>query len=43
MHGVFRADTLLAKHDENYMSPGLARAVADAETKAKARPEISAP
>ena len=37
--GVFVADTLLAKHDENYMPPEVAEAVARAEAKAKARPE----
>jgi cytochrome c-type biogenesis protein CcmE len=36
--GVFQAETLLAKHDENYMPPEVAKAVANAEAKAKARP-----
>jgi cytochrome c-type biogenesis protein CcmE len=36
--GVFQAETLLAKHDENYMPPEVAKAMADAEAKAKARP-----
>lgn len=36
--GVFLADTLLAKHDENYMPPEVAEAVERAEAKAKARP-----
>jgi cytochrome c-type biogenesis protein CcmE len=35
--GTFVADTLLAKHDENYMPPDVAKAVARAEAKAKAR------
>ncbi|MEO0501119.1 MAG: cytochrome c maturation protein CcmE [Pseudomonadota bacterium] len=38
--GTFLADTLLAKHDENYMPPEIAEAVAEAEAAAKARPEI---
>jgi len=29
-HGVFRAEQVLAKHDENYMPPEAARALADA-------------
>ena len=37
--GTFVADTLLAKHDENYMPPEVADAVARAEAAAKARPE----
>lgn len=37
--GIFEADTLLAKHDENYMPPEVAEAVARAEARAKARPE----
>lgn len=37
--GVFRAETLLAKHDEKYMPPEVAKAVARAEAAAKARPE----
>ena len=35
--GSFTAETLLAKHDENYMPPEVAEAVAKAEAKAKAR------
>jgi cytochrome c-type biogenesis protein CcmE len=26
-HGVFRADSVLAKHDENYMPPEVAKAL----------------
>ena len=36
--GTFVADTLLAKHDENYMPPEVAEAVARAEAKAEAQP-----
>ncbi|MBZ6379551.1 cytochrome c biogenesis protein CcmE [Pacificimonas flava] len=36
--GTFAAETLLAKHDENYMPPEVAEAVARAEAEAKARP-----
>ena len=35
--GVFIADNLLAKHDENYMSPEVADAIKQAEAKAMAR------
>ncbi len=35
--GTFIADNLLAKHDENYMPPEIADAVARAEAEAKAR------
>lgn len=35
--GTFVADTLLAKHDENYMPPEVAKAVANAEAKARTR------
>ncbi|MGB3724019.1 MAG: cytochrome c maturation protein CcmE [Pacificimonas sp.] len=35
--GTFMADSLLAKHDENYMPPEVAEAVAKAEAQAKAR------
>ena len=41
--GTFAADTLLAKHDENYMPPEVADAVAKAEAKAKARAVPPAP
>lgn len=37
-NGVFRAEMLLAKHDENYMPPEVAKAIERAETAAKARP-----
>ena len=37
--GTFVADQLLAKHDENYMPPEVAEAIAKAEAEAKARPE----
>ncbi|MEE4349990.1 MAG: cytochrome c maturation protein CcmE [Pacificimonas sp.] len=36
--GTFLADTLLAKHDENYMPPEVAEAIERAEATAKARP-----
>lgn len=36
--GTFVADTLLAKHDENYMPPEVAEAIEKAEAAAKARP-----
>ncbi|MGB7405514.1 MAG: cytochrome c maturation protein CcmE [Pacificimonas sp.] len=35
--GVFVADNLLAKHDENYMPPEVAEAIEKAEAEAKAR------
>jgi cytochrome c-type biogenesis protein CcmE len=38
-NGVFVADKLLAKHDENYMPPEVAKAVAKAEARAKALPD----
>ncbi|MBW7946392.1 MAG: cytochrome c maturation protein CcmE [Sphingomonadaceae bacterium] len=41
--GTFRAETLLAKHDENYMPPEVAKAVEKAEAAAKARPETPTP
>jgi cytochrome c-type biogenesis protein CcmE len=41
--GTFKAETLLAKHDENYMPPEVAKAVERAEAAAKARPEKPAP
>lgn len=34
--GVFRAEQVLAKHDENYMPPEAAKAVSDAQTRATA-------
>ena len=36
-NGDFIASEVLAKHDETYMSPEVAQAIKDAETKAKAR------
>ncbi len=38
-NGTFIADTLLAKHDENYMPPEVAKAIARSEAAAKARAE----
>ncbi|MBV7256333.1 cytochrome c maturation protein CcmE [Pacificimonas sp. WHA3] len=38
--GTFAADSLLAKHDENYMPPEVADALAKAEAEAKARPVL---
>lgn len=38
--GVFRAEEVLAKHDENYLSPEVAKALADAGHPLKA-PEVS--
>ena len=38
--GVFQAEILLAKHDENYMSPQVAKAIAKAEAAAKARTQL---
>ena len=35
--GVFAADEILAKHDENYMAPEVADSLADAEADAAAR------
>ena len=35
--GVFVASEVLAKHDENYMSPEVADAIKQAEAEAKAR------
>ena len=35
--GVFAADEILAKHDENYMAPEVAESLADAEADAAAR------
>ncbi|MCD8340361.1 MAG: cytochrome c maturation protein CcmE [Burkholderiales bacterium] len=36
-HGVFVADQVLAKHDENYMPPEAEKAVKDAHAKARAK------
>ena len=38
-NGVFVADQVLAKHDENYMPPEAEKAVQDAHTKARAMKE----
>lgn len=38
-NGVFVADQVLAKHDENYMSPEAEKAVQDAHKKARAMKE----
>ena len=38
-NGVFVADQVLAKHDENYMPPEAEKAVQDAHKKARARKE----
>jgi cytochrome c-type biogenesis protein CcmE len=35
--GVFAADEILAKHDENYMAPEVADSLADAEADMAAR------
>jgi len=39
--GTFVASEVLAKHDENYMSPEVADAIKQAEEEAKARPKAS--
>lgn len=39
--GVFVASEVLAKHDENYMSPEVAYAIKKAEEEAKARPSLT--
>jgi cytochrome c-type biogenesis protein CcmE len=41
--GVFHADQVLAKHDENYMPPEAAQALADARKGALPKPMHSAP
>ena len=38
-NGVFVADQVLAKHDENYMPPEAEKAVQDAHKKARAMKE----
>jgi len=40
--GVFIADTILAKHDENYMAPEVAESLAKAEAKAEHVKEMTA-
>ena len=40
--GVFVADTILAKHDENYMAPEVAESLAKAEAKAEHVKEMTA-
>ena len=40
--GVFVADTILAKHDENYMAPEVAESLAKAEAKADHVKEMTA-
>lgn len=40
-NGVFRADEVLAKHDENYMPPEMAEAMARQGSKAPAMPAVS--
>ena len=39
--GIFVASEVLAKHDENYMSPEVATAIKEAEAEAKARPNMT--
>ena len=39
--GIFVASEVLAKHDENYMSPEVADAIKQAEEEAKARPSMA--
>ena len=40
--GIFRADQVLAKHDENYMPPEAAAALKDAQTKAQTNAQNAA-